>query len=288
MQPWSHQEPDGPDDPRAYLRRVGTLSDDGIDLAETALRLAALDRAGVSLERYRHHLSLVARDVGDLAGQLKPEDDTLERRIDLLNEVICRRYGYRGDSLNYDDLQNANLMRVIDRRRGLPVSLAILYIHTARAQGWEVTGINFPAHFMVRFEHKGRRAIIDPFNEGTVREVAELREMLKTSHGDNAELDPVHYAPVGNRETLLRLQNNLKLRLNQSGDHARALAVVESMMLIAPDETGLWQDAGGLHAKLGNLKSAIAALETFIARTERDAARHQAATLLQQLRAQLN
>lgn len=288
MQPLSSLAPNDFDDSRAYLRHVGTLSDEAIPLAETALHLAALDHPQASLERYRHHLSLVARDVDEQAQSLTLGKDTLEARIDILNAVIYGRYGYRGDSLNYDDIQNANLMRVIARRRGLPVALGILYIHAARGQGWEITGINFPAHFMVRLEHRGRRAIVDPFNEGTVREIAELREMLRTSHGEDAELSPAHYAPVGNRETLMRLQNNLKLRLTQAGDNEKAIAVVESMLLIAPDEVGLWHETGVLHAKLGNLKAAIAALETFIARAGQKAARHQAATLLQKLHAQLN
>lgn len=283
-----NEDPSEPGDPRDYLRHVGTLPDETIDLAEAALRLAALDRPQVSLERYRHHLALLARDVAEDAQRLKPDDDTLEVRMKILNDVIYARHGYRGDSLHYDDLQNANLIRVIDRRRGLPVALGILYIHTARAQAWPVTGIRFPAHFMVRLEHRGRRAIIDPFNEGVLRVVSELREMLKSSHGESAELTPGHYAPVGNRDVLVRLQNNLKLRLAQAGDVERALAVVESMMLFAPGEASFLHDAGALHAKLGNLRAAIAALETFIKRAEHEDAKHQAATLLQQLRAQLN
>lgn len=274
--------------PREYLRRVGTLDDNAIDLADAALAFAALDRPHVALDRYRHHLEALGRDLAVATRRLNPDGDTLGARIKLLNEVIYDRHGYRGDSLNYDDLQNANLMRVIDRRRGLPVSLGILYVHTARAQSWDITGLNFPAHFMVRLEHRGQRAIIDPFNEGTVREVAELREMLKTSHGDEARLSPDHYAPVGSRDILLRLRNNLKLRLCQSGEIAKALAVVESMMLIAPDEPNLWLEVGTLSAKLGNLGAAIAALEKYLADAERDSARHHAASLLQQLRAQLN
>ena len=273
---------------KRYLSRLGDLPDEAIDLAPAALALAALDRPRVPLERYHQHLSLLACDVADHARQLTPREDALETLIRVINDVIYRRHGYRGDSLNYDDLQNANLMRVIDRRRGLPVALGILYIHAARAQGWQVDGLKVPAHFMVRLEHQGRRAIIDPFNDGTIREVAELREMLKSSHGEGAELNPAHYAPADNREILLRLQNNLKLRLVQGGDHARALAVVESMLLFAPGETVLWHDAGVLHAKLGNLRAAIEALETFLARPSDEGARHHAATLLQQIRSRLN
>jgi regulator of sirC expression with transglutaminase-like and TPR domain len=270
-----------------YLRGLSAVPDSAIDLAEAGLALAALELPEQPLAPYREHLSELGSGLADRSRRLGREDG-LEARIAILNELLFGRYGYRGDSVNYDDLQNANLMRVIDRRRGIPVSLGILYIHVARARGWSIVGLNFPGHFMVRLEHDGKRAIIDPFNEGTVRAVAELREMLKTSHGDEAELGPDHYAPVGNREILLRLQNNLKLRLVQSGDFGRALAVVESMLLFAPDEAPLWHDAGALQAKLGNLRAAIQSLEVFMTRTDQDAARRQVAALLQQIRSALN
>src|SRR5208282_948071 len=170
METWPSRSSSEPDDPRDYLRRVAQLPDEAIELAEAALRLASLDRPHVSLERYRHHLALLVRDVAEESRRAIAVNDTLEARIAAVNQVIYARHGYRGDSLHYDDLQNANLMRVIDRRRGLPVSLSILYIHVVRAQGWQIAGIMFPAHFMVRLEHDGKRAIIDPFNEGVLRE----------------------------------------------------------------------------------------------------------------------
>jgi regulator of sirC expression with transglutaminase-like and TPR domain len=288
MAAWMSRDRISSEDPRDYLRHVGKQADDAIELAEAALAFAALDNPQCSIGRYRDHLQAIAHDVAEEAGRLSAGADTLGARTMILNEVIFTRHGYRGDSHNYDDLQNANLMRVIDRRRGLPVALGIIYIHAGRAQDWDVTGINFPAHFMVRLSHLGQRAIIDPFNEGTVREVSELREMIKTSHGEDAALHPEHYAAVGNRDVLLRLQNNLKLRLCQSDDNARAVKVVENMMLIAPDEVGLWHDLGVLHGKTGNLRAAISALETFLGRAGQNAHRHHAATLLQELRTKLN
>jgi regulator of sirC expression with transglutaminase-like and TPR domain len=288
MAAWMSRDRFSSEDPRDYLRHVGKLADDAIDLAEAALAFAALDNPQSSAGRYRDHLQAIARDVAEEARRLPSGSDTLGARTMTLNEIIYARHGYRGDSHNYDDLQNANLMRVIDRRRGLPVALGIIYIHAARAQNWDITGINFPAHFMVRLSHSGQRAIIDPFNEGTVREVSELREMIKTSYGDDATLHPEHYAAVGNRDVLLRLQNNLKLRLCQSDDNAGAVRVVENMMLIAPDEAGLWHDIGVLHGRTGNLRAAISALEAFLERAGQNAHRHHAETLLQEFRTKLN
>ena len=65
-------------------------------------------------------------------------------------EIVARSYGYRGDTESYDDLQNADLVRVIERRKGLPVALSILYLALARQQGWAAEGLAFPAHFLIR------------------------------------------------------------------------------------------------------------------------------------------
>ena len=112
--------------------------------------------------------------------------------------------------------------------------------------------------------------------------------MLRASHGETAVLTPAHYAPVANRDILIRLQNNLKTRLAQAEEHAQALAIVERMMLFAPGDPHLWHDAAALHAKLGNLLSAIAALEGFIARSEDEEARRHGAALVRELRSRLN
>jgi regulator of sirC expression with transglutaminase-like and TPR domain len=277
----------------ATLRRVGRQSDDAIDLAEAALALASLDRPRVDLERYSHHLALLARDVAEAARRHAAEARDLaalpaEDRAAALNHVILEKYGYAGDHLTYDDLQNANLMRVIDRRKGLPVTLGILFIHAARAQGWEADGLSFPGHFLIRLDGAGRRVILDPFNEGRLCDTPELRHLLKTLAGMEAELEPAHYAPAGNRAVLLRLQNNIKLRLVRGERYKRALEVVENMLLIAPNESGLWREAAVLNARLGNLGTAIDRLEGCLEREPQERTRHAIATLLQRLKGRLH
>jgi regulator of sirC expression with transglutaminase-like and TPR domain len=268
----------------ALLRDVAGLGERPLPLAEAALALAALDRPRVDLARYHQHLAALAQEVGEAAAATR---DT-GQRIVALNAVILERYGYQGDTLTYDDLQNANLMHVIDRRKGLPVALGILYIHAARAQGWDMAGLAFPGHFLVRLVEPGGRVILDPFHGGRVRSPAELRDLLKAIAGDAAELEPAHYAEVSDRAILLRLQNNLKHRLLESRQTEKALAVIAGMMLFAPDQAGLWREAGLINAELGNLRAAIDALEHFLALTTDTTARHHTALVLQKLKARLH
>ena len=266
------------------LRAVGALADDAIDLADSALLLGALDLSGAPLERYRAH---VGRLGADLAARVRA-DEPLERRRRHLNAVLFEAHGYAGDAESYDAPENANLLRVIDRRLGLPVSLGILYIHAARSQGWAVGGLAFPGHFLVRMDDGDRRVIVDPFHRGQALEAGHLRGLLKQFQGADAELEPIHYAPVGNRAILLRLQNNIKSRALQAGDGARAAAILERMLLIAPEAGGLWQELGLLRARLGTIKGAVEALERGLACGLPDAARSRAEAALAALAASLH
>ena len=267
----------------AFLRDLAGLAEGTLPLAEAALALAALDRPRVDLQCYHQHLLDLAREVGEAAAS-----GDSRQRIAALNTVILGHYGYQGDALTYEDLQNANLMRVIDRRKGLPVALGILYIHAARAQGWDMAGLAFPGHFLVRLAEPGGRVILDPFHGGKVRVAAELRDLLKATLGNEAELAPAHYTAVSDREILLRLQNNLKLRLIESRQTESALAVIEGMMLFAPDHAALWREAALLHVERGNLRAAIAALERYLALATTGPERQQAAAFLQRLKARMN
>lgn len=273
--------------PREHLTRLGGLADNDIDLAEAALALAALERPRVSLEPYRRHLGKVAEEVGAYATAARLERD-VKGRADAFAHIIGRRYGYGCDAETYDDLDAANLMRVIDNRRGLPVVLGILYLHVARRLGWTMTGLDFPSRFLVRLEHDGRRLILDPSDGGVALDPTALRALLKTVAGNDAELTPDHYRPAGNRAILYRMQNNIKVRLLKDGKLEEALRVIEAMALFAPAMPELWREAGLINARLDNLRAAVAALEEFLRRGSGDPERHKASALLQELRGRLN
>lgn len=266
-----------------FLRNVGSSPSPALPIAEAALALASFDRPRIALARYRQHLGTLARDVGRHAAASE-----LAAQANALNEIILLKHGYCGDELTYDDLQNANLMRVIDRRKGLPVALGILYLSAARAQGWDAVGLGFPGHFLIRLSQGPERIILDPFHGGRTLDAVALRELLKAISGQEVELTPDHYAPVSDRDVLLRLQNNLKSRLLQGQQHERALRVIETMQMLAPDLAELWREAGLIQAQLGNIRASMNSLEQFVARAPDGTGRHEAAVLLQQLKTKLN
>ena len=266
------------------LEAIGAASDAEIDLAETALLLAAIDRPDEPLAPYRAHLAELAQ----AANAVTRYSDSVGVQADALRSTVAVQFGYRGDSETYDDARNANLLSVIDRRRGLPVALGILYIHAARAYGSDVAGLNFPSHFVVRIEARGQRLVFDPFDEFAPMDAAALRRRLKELHGDDAELEAAFHAPVGNRDILVRLQNNLKVRAVTAGDLLRAIEVLETMVHIAPKRPELWWEKALLHYQVGGVKTAIATLEAFLDAAAPGAQHPQMEDLLRQLRGTMN
>lgn len=278
-----------PEEAFQYLRYTGTLKDGDIDLGEAALALALVFLPGVHVDRYRQHLKKLSGHVREefLSRQRMKEEDTLDLRAQVLRKIIHEAHGYRGDDRNPDDLQNANLIRVIERRRGLPIALGLLYVILARAQGWRIDGLNFPGHFVVRLEKDGERMILDPFRDGAGLGAAELRQLLKSVAGKNAELAHEYYEPVTNRDMLIRLENNLKKRLIESEEYAQAIIVLEAMEAIAPGEHRILLDKGVLYVKLGQRQQAIDAIERYIEKAPaRD--RPMAQTLLRQILAEMD
>ncbi len=263
------------------LRRAGEQMDENIDLAETALALGAIDLPHIDLNPYREHLSALVEQVR-AEGPAKKLDD----RLRILRRVLVVQHKYHGDEDQYDDLRNANLIQVIDRRRGFPVALGVLYLHIAEKLGWPMTGLNFPGHFLLRLSATDGRVILDPFRAGQTCQPSALRKMLQARGG--AEILPEHYAPASKRDVLLRLQNNVKRKLLEQDRLDPAISALQSMILIAPRRDELWRELGYLQAERGNLRSAITALEVVCDLSGEPVQTQQTEALLQQLRWRLN
>lgn len=260
-------------DPSDYLRRLGESGEGPYDIARAGLMLAALDHAGRSLAPYESHLADVAQaSRRDLRLIYRAEEGAR-----VLSALMASRLGYGGDRLDYDDPHNADLISVIDRRRGLPVALGILYIHAARAGGFEACGLNTPGHFLLRISVKGDSAFIDAFNNGAVVDHQGLGG--PPGMGAAAPGEPAFGEPVSDCDVLLRLQNNLKRRAIEAGDKARALEIARRMALIAPRRPDLWMDLARLHEGSGSLGAAKKAYEACLALAKSGAALHNEAAL---------
>ena len=244
------------------LRAVGSHKGKLDDIGEVGLLLAQLSLPNNELRPYLKELDLISSDMSQASLGVK----TLVDQIKSLHDVIYSQHGYHGDVVSYNDTQNANLMRVIDRRKGLPVSLGILVIHAARSQGWNIAGLNFPGHFLLRLSKLGEHAIINPFDDARLMLVDELNQLLKSVYGSNIKLSREFIKTVSDRDILIRLQNNIKTRALQEGDRKRAIEVLVSMNLIEPINIDILSELALLESDQGNYQRAIKRLELFLER----------------------
>jgi regulator of sirC expression with transglutaminase-like and TPR domain len=250
-------------EPRAALKAIGQLTDAEIDIGNAALQLARVDAPEAKWQAAARHLSDVAQAVVKRAATLN--DENLPRRAAVLADLLTGEFGYTGDLETYDDPANANLIRVTERRRGLPVALGVLWLHAARAAGWGSHGVDFPAHFLVALEGHKTQVVVDVFNGGQIVSARELRALLKRIEGEKAELRPGLLQPMSTRRVLLRLQNNIMTRRLESGDLRGGLRCTEDMLLIAPDQAELWRQAGIMNQRLEQVAAARDCYQHFLA-----------------------
>jgi regulator of sirC expression with transglutaminase-like and TPR domain len=265
-------------EPVEFLQRLGQSGDGPHDIARAALMLAALDRPKRSLAPYLAHLDEIEAAMRAEAGMLLRVGDGARSLV----ELLVGRLGYDGDRMQYDDPRNADMMAVIDRRRGLPVALGILYMHAARAGGMLANGLNTQSHFVLRLSHRGDDLTLDPFHGGHSVDREHLPVELRPDDAGLAQL-------VSDTDVLLRLQNNLKMRALGAGDGERALELSRRMVLVAPARPELWFDLARLNEAGGILGAARNAYEMCLERAPSGQALHnEAAIALAQLKRRLN
>ena len=243
-------------DPVETLRQLGQSGEGPYDIAPAGLTLAALDHPGLPVDPYEAHLKEIAQSAKKEIRSIHHVEDAARA----LSALMAGRFGYDGDRLTYESPKNADMIAVIDRRRGLPVTLGILYIHAARAAGLEACGVGSPGHFLLRIARESSKALIDPFNGGTVITHERLGQPPLMGVANPDDLLQVT-EPVSDADVLLRLQNNLKQRALSAGDLSRALEISKRTVLIGPRKPEPWLDLARLNESAGSLGDASRAYE---------------------------
>jgi regulator of sirC expression with transglutaminase-like and TPR domain len=274
---------------RSALSAAGQLPDAELDLAAVALQFARVDAPEADWRAAQAALSELAQAaVAAAAADTEADAGDAERRRAVLAAVIHGAHRYGGDTESYDDLANANLIRVTERRRGLPVALGILWLHAAEAAGWGAHGVDFPGHFLLAVEGGRGQSIIDVFAGGTGLQASDLRALIKRIEGDRAELRPGLLRLMDKRAVLLRLQNNIKLRRLRGGDLGGALACTEDMLRLAPDQALLWREAGLMNQRLDRIAAALQCLDRSLTIEPEGETARRIRTVVEELRQRLN
>lgn len=242
------------------IAHLGLLDDDAMLLDVSALEVASLDHPGAAMEPY---LSCLA-EMHDRIAERGGDAVAASQRAALLAEVIAGEFGFAGDRDTYDDPGNADLMHVVDTRRGLPVSLAILYVAAARRLNWSADALNTPGHVLVRIGSPTEPILIDPFDRGAVVGPQALASLLAAMLGPSTSPSVDHLTPMTNRAVLVRLLMNQASRAEAAGQGERALVLYRRMTTIAPFNAPIWWERGRLELRRGNVAAARASLSAML------------------------
>ena|GEM_PF-214217 len=268
------------------LARFGRGREAGMDIADAALLLGAVERPALALDRYRRHCEKLVAKVGDYA-RIDDGPVPVAVMIDALRQVLARHYGYGGGETEGTDEDSYDLSRVIDSRTGSSEALAILYAATARGLGWDAEIIHIPGRMLIRLQGLGERLVADPLGDGRTLEPVDIRAMLKAFDGNESELTPNGLKGLDDREALLRLLAGRKSVLLRAKRLEDAAFLLDLALRIAPEEPTLWRECGLLNARLDRIQAAVDALEEYLRLGAGEQARYNTTILLQELRTRL-
>lgn len=251
--------------------RVAQVADDlehalnapGADLAPAALAIARVEYPALDAEPY---LDLID-DMGNNASRrLAGVTGTSSEAIGLLNEYLFEEEGFSGNRENYEDPRNSFLNEVLDRRRGIPITLAVIYMEVARRAGVEVTGVNFPGHFLLRAGSPlgADDLIIDPFHGGAMLSEFDCRQLLRSHVGDEAAFDGSLLAPATRHDIVVRMLVNLKRLYVRMRSFPQARFVSTLLLTVNPSAVSELRDRGLLAYHLEDFASALRDLEEYL------------------------
>jgi regulator of sirC expression with transglutaminase-like and TPR domain len=230
-----------------------------MDLAEAALLLAKEDYPDLDVARYLARLDAMAREaVAGVPDRAAPE------MIRALNAYLFKAQGFRGNSEDYYDPRNSFLNEVLDRRTGIPLSLSMIYMEVGRRAGLSLQGVGMPGHFLVKHVCGGQEILIDPYNAGAILRVEDCQCLLDRLFHGKVPFEPRFLDPVGPRQILSRMLHNLKVIYFNARQYAKAVSVVERLLVLQPACATEIRDRGLLLSQLNAFGRASRDLERYL------------------------
>jgi regulator of sirC expression with transglutaminase-like and TPR domain len=244
-------------------------TDDELPLLETAICVAQDEYPQLDVQAA---LSTVDHLVERLHRRVGRDDATLAR-LRALNRFFYKDLGFRGNVNDYYDPSNSFIHEVLERRVGIPISLALIWLELARSLGLPAHGVCFPGHFLIKVKLPLGLAVVDPLTgESLGRD--HLEEIL-LPYRRRTGLTDVQDTPLSlylqaapERDILARMLRNLKEIYQQQSDWARMLAAQERLVVLMPQAWSEYRDRGLAHAALGHHDRAVADLECYLVHTE--------------------
>jgi regulator of sirC expression with transglutaminase-like and TPR domain len=245
------------------FRKIVAGADENIDLVEAALLVAAGEYPDLDVDAYAGRVTALAAALNQ---RLRPDISPADKII-LLNRYLFDELGFRGNAANYYDPRNSFLNDVLDRKLGIPLTLAILYMAVGRRLGLPLHGVSFPGHFLVKCSLRDGAVILDPYARGVSLSFDDLK--LRLRHLDNSA-EPSRSVIAGmlvaasNRDMLLRLLRNLKSIYAQQKEWLKALPVADRIICVTPDQPEEYRDRGMCYLNLECFRAALFDLQAYL------------------------
>jgi regulator of sirC expression with transglutaminase-like and TPR domain len=239
----------------------------GEDLAPAALAIA---RVEYPLLQAAPYLDLLDRMGEEAAARLgSPERSPFEESVRAFNEYFYDEQGFSGNRDRYDDPRNSFLNEVLNRRTGIPISLAVVYLEVARRAGLRVAGVNFPGHFLLRAPQAAPRTpedilIVDPFHKGAFLSEIDCRELLRQHVGDAAAFDRTLLEPATRHQIVVRMLVNLKRLYVRMRSFPQARFISGLLLSLDPSAIVELRDRGLLAYHLQDFAGALRDLEAYL------------------------
>jgi regulator of sirC expression with transglutaminase-like and TPR domain len=245
------------------------------DLAIAALMIARIEYPRLDAGPYLDRIDAIGRDAKlrvDAAapGHAPPRADPDDyARVMALNDYLFGELHFVGNSVTYEDPRNSFLNEVLDRRTGIPITLALVYMEVARRAGVHVEGVNFPGHFLLRCPARRGLAetddlIIDAFHGGALLSEDACREQFRRHSGDEGGDESPMLVHATKPQILARVLLNLKRLYVQMCSFPQALDVTELLRAVNPSATSELRDRGLLAYHLKDFSSALRDLQAYL------------------------
>lgn len=244
------------------------------DLAVAALMIARLEQPRLDAEPYLDRLEALGREAADRVAAAGPRraapsgvDPDAWSEVAALSDYLFGELGFVGNESRYDDPRNSCLNEVLDRRTGIPITLALVYMEVARRARVAVEGVNFPGHFLLRCRARHGRArdlIIDAFHQGAVLSEDACRVLLRRHVGDEAAWDEGALVEATKPQILCRMLVNLKRAYVRMHSYQQAHDATELLLAIDPTAASELRDRGLLAYHLNDFSGALRDLQSYL------------------------
>jgi regulator of sirC expression with transglutaminase-like and TPR domain len=241
----------------------------GPDLAAPAFLIARIEYPRLDPEPYLDRLDVMGEAAARAVATDPGHDAPLAARIDAVNRYLFTELGFAGNREHFEDPRNSCLNEVMDRRTGIPITMALIYIEVARRAGIRSEGINFPGHFLVRClqdlhtDDPSEGLIVDPFHGGAILNEAECRRLLEP-HLSGAAFDPALLAKATRRQILVRMLLNLKKLYVKMHSFPQARATTDALLALQPSSLADLRDRGLLAYHMNHFSHALRDLEEYL------------------------